>query len=279
MSLNANTRVFGWKSILAEWNTGNIAPPHPVETVLQNLSRRQSPPASHFFTYLNEENEGLLWFIYECIASSWMWESGPRLHYIQQALDLVESLESTFPAFPGSPVNTHTLRSFLTANLTEDQLTYIQLMPPLVPVRAAATATAAAGVPVPEAVPEAVAEPKTKNATIHFHILRDLKSNHDDIITIRKLRDDTYSYTLTDKTSTNASVNTQKGLDRDQVISILRTTLNMLILDDEPYYAVQVILPTFPSVMLKVESLTAEVRDRLYDAVEMTMDSWPTYLV
>jgi hypothetical protein len=263
MSLNANTRVFGWKSILAEWNTGNIAPPHPVETVLQNLSRRQSPPASHFFTYLNEENEGLLWFIYECIASSWMWESGPRLHYIQQALDLVESLESTFPAFPGSPVNSHTLRSFLTAHLTEDQLTYIQLMPALVPM--------------PEAVP--VAEPKTKNATIHFHILRDLKSNHDDIITIRKLRDDTYSYTLKDKTSTNDCVNTQKGLDRDQVISILRTTLNMLILDDEPYYAVQVILPTFPSVMLKVESLTAEVRDRLYDAVEMTMDSWPTYLV
>jgi len=174
-------------------------------------------------------------------------------------------------------VNTHTLRSFLTANLTEDQLTYIQLMPALVPVRA--DATAAADVPVPEAEPLPAPEPKTKNATIHFHILRDLKSNHDDIVTIRKLRDDTYSYTLKDKTSTNDCVNTQKGLNRDQVISILRTTLNMLILDDEPYYAVQVILPTFPSVMLKVESLTAEVRDRLYDAVEMTMDSWPTYLV
>lgn len=264
MSLNANTRVFGWKDILAEWSRGNSAPPHAVETVLQNLSRRQSPPASHFFTYLNEENAGLLWFIYECIASSWMWDSGPRLHYIQQALDLVESLESTFPVFPGSPLNTHTLRSFLTTNLTEDQLVYIQMMPALVPV------------PLPEAVPVPVPEPKEKNAPIVFHILRDLQSKHDDVITIRKLSNGTYSYKFKDRTSIENYVYSQKGLTRDQVISNLRTTLNMLILDDEPYYAVQAVLPTFPSVMLKVESLTAEVRDRLYDAVDMTMDSWPT---
>ena len=267
MSLNANTRVFGWKDILAEWSRG-IAPPHAVETVLRNLSRQQSPPASHFFTYLNHENAGLLWFIYECIASTWMWDSGPRLHYIQQALDLVESLESTFPAFPGSPVNSHTLRSFLTTNLTEDQLVYIQMMPALVPVPEA----------VPEAVPVPVQEPKEKNAPMVFHILRDLQSKHDDIITIRKMSDGTYCYKLKDKTSIEDYVYSQKGLTRDQVISIFRTTLNMLLLDDEPYYGIQVILPTFPSVMLKVESLTAEVRDRLYDAVDMTMDSWPTWV-
>ena len=108
------TRIFGWTDILARWNAGQRGV--AVDTVLNNLSSDRQFPAQHYFTYMNEEQDALKWFIYECVASSWMWNSAPRVEYIRVALDLIENVDSNFPVFPGSPAGT--VREFLTNNLS-----------------------------------------------------------------------------------------------------------------------------------------------------------------
>jgi hypothetical protein len=266
-SSTQNVRIFDWKNILRQWNQGSS--PHEVTTVLDNLARDQCPPLSHFLTYLNNEQEGLTWFIYECIASSWMWNSGPRLLFIRDTVDLLNNPDATFPEFPGSPLTMHTVRSFLTANLTEDQLIYIDMMPPLIPAnRPVGTATTA---PAPLRSPQ--------YAPITFNVIRDRTESGktDDLVVIRKTSDDHYSYTFTDRTSTFKKKCVHKDLTEVEVMAMLRTLFNFLVLDNEPFDCIQVTLPTTPSILLDTESLTSSTRDMLYDSVEMVFNSWPVY--
>lgn len=272
-----NSRVFGWTSILAAWNQGSN--PQEVSTLLDNLSREQCPPVGHFFTYLNEEQDGLKWFIYECVASSWMWNTGPRLLFIREALDLIENLESTFPAFPGSPCATQTVRQFLTTTLSEDQLAYINMMPTLIHFGAGGSAGAA-----PSATASATAATVAqlrgqRNGHIRFHVIRDVStSKTDDIITIHKVGEDSYSYSYKDATSTYKKKEcVHKNLSGSDVITMLRNLFNLLLLDVEPFQRLQVMLPTTPSIMLKMSSLTSTTRDHLYDSVETVMKNWPVF--
>ena len=256
------SRVFGWTDKLERWNSGSY--PVEIRTVLDNLGCGRSLPSSHFFTYMNEEQDALKWFIFECVASSWQWASAPRLSYIRDAVDLIENLDTTFPVFPGSPIQNQTVRGFLTQNLDEDQLVFVEMMPPLVStVR-------------PPAV-QATRPASPAYGVIRFLILRDAKnSSEDDMITIRKESDDTYSYTYTDKTSIGSRKTWRHNdLSMTQVMGLLSNMLNLLNLDTQPYYGLQVVLPTSPSIMLKPEDLTSSTRDILYDSVENVMDSWP----
>jgi len=257
------SRVFGWTDKLERWNSGSY--PLEIRTVLDNLGCGRSLPSSHFFTYMNEEQDALKWFIFECVASSWQWASAPRLSYIRDAVDLIENLDTTFPAFPGSPLQNQTVRGFLMRNLDEEQLSFVEMMPPLVPHVQPVTAQA---VPPPASPTYGV---------IRFHVVRDAKnSSQDDIITVRKESDETYSYTYTDKTSTSARKTWRHtDLSRTQVMGLLSNMFNLLNLDVDPYYGLQVLLPTSPSIMLKQKDLTSSTRDFLYDCVENVMDSWP----
>lgn len=261
-SSTQNTRIFGWTDILARWTAGCRQP--EVNTVLSNLSSATQFPAQHYFTYMNEEQDALKWFIYECVASSWMWNSSPRVEYIRVALDLVENLDSNFPLFPGSPVGT--VRQFLTANLDEDQLDFIQMMPPLVRQSQCCASPAPA---------KAAAAPQY--AKITFNVIRDpAKDSSDDLVVICRETDETYTYTYTDKTSKASKKSCRhSGLSVDQVKNLLSNLLNLLRLDAEPFYALQLSLPSTPSVMLKVGDLNSKARDLIYDAVENVMDSWP----
>jgi hypothetical protein len=209
---------------------------------------------------MNEEQDALKWFIFECVASSWQWSSAPRLNYIRDAVDLIENLDTTFPTFPGSPLQNQTVRGFLMRNLDEEQLSLVEMMPPLVPH--------AQPVPTPASPSYGV---------IRFHVVRDAKnSSQDDIITVRKESGDTYSYTYTDRTSTATHMTWRHtDLSRTQVMDLLSNMFNLLNLDVEPYYGLQVLLPTSPSIMLKQKDLTSSTRDFLYDCVENVMDSWP----
>ena len=282
------TRIFGWTDILARWNAGRSQP--EVHTVLNNLSSAHQYPAQHYFNYMNEEQDALKWFIYECVASSWMWNSTPRVEYIRVALDLIENLDSNFPLFPGSPAGT--VRQFLMNNLSDEHLEFVQMMPPLVRQSAVgvssfccaspATAAAAAKAPVAAA---------PQYAKIIFNIIRDSKKDSsDDMIVIGRESgrrsneatqsvdesDETYTYTYTDKTSKASKKSCRhSGLSRSQVKNLLSTLLNLLFLDDEPFYALQVILPSTPSVMLKMDDLNSRTRDLLYEAVDNVMESWP----
>jgi hypothetical protein len=256
------TRIFGWTDILARWTAGCRQP--EVNTVLSNLSSATQFPAQHYFTYMNEEQDALKWFVYECVASSWMWNSSPRVEYIRVALDLIENLDSNFPLFPGSPVGT--VRQFLTANLDEDQLDFIQMMPPLVRQSQCCMTPATA---------KAAAAPQY--AKITFNIIRDSKKDSsDDVVVIGRESEDSYSYTYTDKTSKASKKSCRhSGLSVCQVKNLLSTLLNLLHLDDEPFYALQVSLPSTPSVMLKTSDLDSSTRDLLYEAVDNIFESWP----
>ena len=275
-SSTQNVRVFNWKNILRQWNQGY--PQDEVSTLLDNLARDQCPPLSHFLTYLNNEREALIWFIYECVASSWMWNTGPRLLFIRETLDLLNYPDATFPEFPGSPLATQTVRSFLTTNLTDDQLAYIDMMPTLVEIDRAASASASASASATAAA-AATAPPRPKYANISFNVIRDRRGNGktDDFIVIHKLSDDLYSYSYTDRTSTYKKKSTHADLTSVEVLAMVRTLFNFLVLDIEPFECIQVTLPTTPSILLDMESLNSSTRDLLYDSVEMVLNSWPVY--
>jgi hypothetical protein len=231
-----------------------------VDTVLNNLATGHQFPAQHYFTYMNEEQDALKWFIYECVASSWMWNSIPRVEYIRVALDLVENVDSNFPVFPGSPDGT--VRQFLTNNLSASHLEFVQMMPPLVRQCCGSSSPCGASVVY---------------AKIQFTVIRDpTKSKSDDVILIERESEETYTYTYTDKTSMAAKKSCRhSGLDTSQVMALLSNLLNLLLLDNEPFYGLQVVLPSTPSIMLKVTDLNSTTRDLIYDAVENVMDSWP----
>lgn len=260
-----NSRIFNWTALLKQWNdTSDSQPPVPVSTALENLRSETSPPIGHFLTYMNGEQDALKWFVYECVASSWMWGGGPRLYYIEQVLPYIDNLDSNFPLFPGSPGNNATVRSFLTSSLTQDALNYISMMPPLVSIGTTQQTPA-----VQETFP-----------SITFNIIRSMdRSSEDDIVCIRKLGDDTYSYMYKDPLSNcqRGKRVVQENLTSDDVMNQVRLLFNLLCVDDEPFTALQVFLPNMPTVLVNVNSLTSTTRDLLYDSIESVLDTWPVH--
>jgi len=132
---NATHRVFGWKELLEEWNSTKQLPVQ-AKRVYDNLKAAIEPNGTHdpsltqFLTYLNYEQEGIAWFLYECISTRWMYDTIP-LNYIRNLVDEIEDLDAHFPVFPGSPY-TQTIRQFVEANLYQDELDQVQMLPPLV---------------------------------------------------------------------------------------------------------------------------------------------------
>jgi hypothetical protein len=114
-------------------------------------------------------------------------------------------------------------------------------------------------------------------AKIVFNIIRDSKKDSsDDMVVIGRETHETYSYTYTDKTSKASKKSCRhSGLSGSQVKNLLSNLFNLLHLDDEPFYGLQVVLPSTPSVMLKMEDLNSRTRDLLYESVENVMESWP----
>ncbi len=240
------TRVFGWSNILSDWNTLNFKP-EEISTVLDNLTNTDCP-TQHFLTYFNDEQDGLKWFLYECIASSWMWDGYPQMKHIEAVVPLVE-MNARFPAFPGAPRGT--VKQFLTRSLDTHQLE--NLFP----------------------------APSPRFGQVRFHIIRSLQAeSEDDWITIRKEGEDRYSYTYKEAASASKCHKTTftHSLDGEQVLTMLRTTFKLLTLDSQPFHSLQVMLPTTPTVLIPIEDLNSSARDVLYDSVEVLMDSWPEVL-
>ena len=133
---NATHRVFGWKELLEEWNA-SLEIPVQVKRVYDNLKAAMDPNSMHdprlsqFLTYLNYEQDGIAWFLYECISTRWMHGTVP-LNYIRSLVDEIEDLDAYFPLFPGSP-RSQTIRECVQANLTQDELDDVQMLPALIP--------------------------------------------------------------------------------------------------------------------------------------------------
>lgn len=287
----STSRVFNWSSILSEWNN-SMRMPINVEVILTNLKEAceadstYEPTLEQFLSYLNNEQAGITWFLFEAITHRWMW-STPRLDYVRALVDEIENLDGYFPEFPGSPGNTLTIRQWVNQNLDEDELEYVSMMPPLVsqynysnergyqtPTRRTQPATTNAPLR-----PTTAARAKPAYASIQFRLLRDTDMSTkggktDDILSILKAGDDLYTVVYNDQ---HSDVKTRtNNLTQTQVTKFLSNMFRLLTVDDEPFETIQVILPGLPSIMVSPENLTSQTRDLIYDSVEMTMGSWPT---
>ncbi len=287
---NSTHRIFGWKELLENWDV-TLQVPGQVARVTENLQAATNPSGTHyppiaqFLTYLNYEQEGLAWFLYECISSRWMY-GVVRLDYIRSLVDEIENLDGHFPLFPGSP-QSKTIRQFVQENLETDELAYVQMMPPLVyetPVRSAranysyaqrAPRRAMASV-VPQVVrnlSQQFESLQLEKSCIQIHFIRKKDESQDDVLKIWKDSADSYTITYTDKQSSMKSK--KSSLTRVEVINFLRLTLRLLTVDEDPFQSVQFTLPSMPAVIVSPKNLSSQTRDLIYDSVEATMDSWP----
>jgi hypothetical protein len=292
--------------------------PSQVETILENLKEACNPDSIYaptlrqFLTFLNNEQAGISWFLFESITHRWMW-GVPRLDYVRDLVDEIESLDGYFPQFPGSPGSSKTIRQWVTDNLSNEELDVVQMMPPLVdewttysyatqpsvsrPLPPSPTTSARAqysyaqrvpsyttplpssyATPTRRTQPVAPVAPARKKVTgtIQFRIIRDSKATGlDDVLTVSKEEhSDTYAIKYVDNEA-HVKYST-KHLTAEDTIEWLRKTLRFLTLDEMPFEYVQVTLPAMPSIVLKPENLTSQTRDLIYDSVEATMAHWPT---
>ena len=295
-STYSNARIFDWKDLLEEWHDSLHMPLH-IQTLIDNLKEASDPnsdfdpPLSQFLNYLNHEEAGLAWFLYELVTHRWMWSS-IRLDFVRDLVDEIENLDGCFPRFPGSPWTSKTIRQWLTENLSADELDEVQMMPPLetppaytsysyqTPQRAARMSHTYEAPPAPARLSRSyatggVAAPKPRHGSMIFYLQREGEGEAtDDKIYVSK--DDTYdSYTISYTDGQSKVKFVSCGLSGTKVVESVRKILRMLTIDEKPFEYLQVSLPSMPTILIKPENLTSQTRDLIYDSIESTMDDWP----
>jgi len=304
-------RVYGWLQILNEWNATLHQTPY-VETVIENIraatnqAGEHSPRLSQFLTYVNYEQDAMKWLLHEFIAIRWLWGS-IRLDYVRGVLDEIDSLDSYFPAFPGSP--SCTVRQFVVSNLDEEELEYVQMMPALVPMtplrsttyaappalrRQSRTRAAADNSPIYPTLSQRFSAASSLAASpapapsakrvppIMIRVIRSLEANdRDDIIKITPKSatgengEKLFTITYNDQDS---SFNTKvKKMDEDAVLQYLSNFLRLLTVDEEPFESVQFTFPTLPTVLVTPKNLTSQTRELVYETVETMVANWPVW--
>ena len=284
---NSNTRVFDWQEILEEWHDYLVMPPY-VETLIENLKAASNPdsevhpPLSQFLTYLNNEQVGLVWLLYELVTHRWMW-STIRLDYVRELVDEIENLDGCFPRFPGSPWTGKTVRQWLIENLTADELEVVQMMPALeapeaesayqTPPRVARVPRSYVAPPAPQRLSRSYTDTKPRYPAMIFLLQREGEGEQgDDKICINK-EGDSYILRYTDAQSNIKFM--VSDLTRTKVIEKMRMMLRMITLDTKPFEYLQVSLPGMPTILLHPTDLSSQTRDLIYDSMESTMDEWP----
>lgn len=271
------TRIFNWRSILQEWSQSLVPSPY-IQTVQSNLSsatENNSTPLTHFLTYLNEEEEGIAWLIYEICATRWMY-GRVRTDYLRGLVYVLDSVDVHFPAFVGSPYDSMTIREFLEAQLTAEELDTVDMMPRLVPnppsiqrerfeARQRNLASARQG---------QQREQLQATLPITLRFMRpELHSAHDDIVNIYRIGDDAFKITFRDGDGKHKS--RARNLTRTEVMEYLSNTLRLIAIDEEPFANVQLLAPNMPTVVIKPKNMTSQTRDLIYDTVTTTMNNWP----
>ena len=290
-SSNFAVTVFDWASLLDQWQARSVVP-LPLRTVQVNLKAAtnprsaHNPPISQFLQYMNypEEKEGVYWMLHEIIAGRWMFDTF-RMDYLRALVNRVD-IDVAFPVFPGAPNSSQTVREFLHSNLSVKEYATLDLMPPLLDEyepgyeyeaeeEVEEVASPAAAVSSSSVAPT----PEIKYPSAEIFIIRDSNTpNRDDKIIIAKKGADSYNFTYTDKMVNNATASmtcVKRQIDGREVITCLRYILNFLVIDNDPFQSIQVLLPGLPSIMLNTNNVTAANRDTIYDAMEMTMRNWP----
>jgi hypothetical protein len=285
---NLPTRVFGWDELLREWSTSGIQPVQ-VYRVLENLKTLKYP-ITHFLHYLNNEQDGILWLLFEIVSwrtstsnGSWFWAGTPRLDYVKELLDHVEDLDAGFPDFPGSPRRHATVRQFIVGNLNGEQLSEVNMMPPLLHTPVQRTlwpqGNTSNYVTTQSQDPSGSCSMDDDEDTYAGFVVRVIRKNspktgsQDDVLTIRKVSDDSYDLFYTDKSSNVRTVT--RNMNRSSVLNNFSIILRSLQTDDDPFAFVQILPPNMPTIMVDIENLYSQTRDLIYDSIESTMNNWP----
>ena len=290
-SSNFAVTVFDWASLLDQWQARSVGP-LPLRTVQVNLKAAtnprsaHNPPISQFLQYMNypEEKEGVYWMMHEIIAGRWMFDTF-RIDYLRALVNRVD-IDVAFPVFPGAPNSSQTVREFLHSNLSVKEYATLDLMPPLLneyePGYEYEAEEEVDEVVSPSAAVSSSSVAPTieiKYPSAEIFIIRDSNTpNRDDKIIIAKKGADSYNFTYTDKMVNNATASmtcVKRQIDGREVITSLRYILNFLVIDNDPFQSIQVLLPGLPSIMLNTNNVTPANRDTIYDAMEMTMRNWP----
>jgi hypothetical protein len=269
-------RVFGWTDILASWDDSLTMPPY-VQTVIDNLravsdtNSNRDYPLEHFTNFLNDEQDGLKWFLYELITMRWMWGDA-RLDYVRHLVDEIEDLDSFFPNFVGSPRQTQTVREFIERNLNDDEQEFVNMLPSLVSAQQAYIP------PVQRCAPPAEQTDVARFPPITLRFLRksgarDTRGKKDDVLSIYKTRAG-YNLVYNDKDSDVKTYT--RDLTQEQVLQRLSNSLRLVTLDEDPFDSVQLLVPNAPSILLGPDALTSSVRDLFYDTIEAAMEEWPS---
>ena len=87
---------------------------------------------------------------------------------------------------------------------------------------------------------------------ITFHIIRNIRTSTDDVIHITNLDDTLFTVRYIDK-----EVNLRYWFEatRDDVIEYMYSIFDMLRIDEEPFDSVQMTLPAFPTIIVRIGSL------------------------
>lgn len=271
------TRIFNWRSILQEWSQ-SLVPSVYIQTVQRNLSsatENNSTPLTHFLTYLNEEEEGIAWLIYEICATRWMY-GRIRTDYLRGLVYVLDSVDVHFPAFLGSPYDSMTIREFLENQLTAEELDTVEMLPRLVALppsiqrerfEARQLHRAAAAAPAPARQAQ-----ETRPITLRF-MRPELDEKHDDVVSIHRMGNDAFKIVFRDNSSVYKS--RARSLTRREVMEYLSNTLRLIAIDEQPYANVQLLAPNMPTVVISPKNMTSQTRDLIYDTVETTMNNWP----
>ena len=245
---------FQWRKLLEEWQN-TMVKPYAVEAVLTNLKHacdpliENSPFLDQFLVYLNakEEVEGVQWFLYETIRFGWF-QGVKRFDFIKGALSLL-SIDSSFPVFPGSPLKRQTIRQYLMEHLSSIEKELLNL----------------------------VDAPLRTYTKLEIRMIRTLTdTTKDDLLTIQKHHSDSnFSIKYNDS---HGNVKMHKVATAKDVLQTIRYTFHFLLMDQEPFEVLQVSFPCLPSILLNISDLTSKNRDSIYDALEMTLERWPSYL-
>jgi len=249
---------FQWRQLLEEWQN-TMVKPYAVEAVLTNLKHacdpkiENSPYLDQFLVYLNakEEVEGVQWFLYETIRFGWF-QGVKRFDFIKGALHLL-SLDSCFPVFPGSPLKRQTIRQYLMEHLSSIEKELLNL----------------------------VDAPLRVHAKLNIRMIRSFTdTTKDDVLIVQKHHSDSnFSITYHDMgDAMDGSIKMHKVATAREVLQTIRYTFHFLLMDQEPFEAIQISFPCLPSILLNTSDLSSKNRDSIYDALEMTLERWPSSL-
>lgn len=105
---------------------------------------------------------------------------------------------------------------------------------------------------------------------ITIHIIRSIGAVNDDIITIEK-RSRFFSVTYTDRDS---HYRYSFDASRDELIEYLYSIFEMLRIDEEPFDSIQVTLPAYPVINIKIKSLNDNTIQTIMKPLKRSLLRW-----